>query len=302
VWALILLGAGGIFLPLVGWFVGAYLLWGSPVWSRKEKLIGTLATVGLAPGAWLYLQLAITPSDDTPSTSELVFQWGWTLMVFVGLGAITYLAVRLRRRSKLAARLVPVHSGHKKDRIMNTPVLLLSLLALGLLASGVLNLVRGDDGRSEADMREDVTKAGNEWAPLFAKDALAACDLMWTPSSPPGPLCVRFYRDISARRPSQFQKSFAGATVKSVAIHAYDKNRSGGTVALAGFSNGEQVRFVQTNPPAGDTGRQELHQGVGWFVYDLGPGTGAKFRMPHSDMRFGRGITCGSPSSPCLRP
>lgn len=274
-WALILLGTGGIFLPLVGWTVGAWLLWGSPVWSRKEKLIGTLATVGLAPGAWLYLQLAITPSDDTPSTSELVFQWGWTLMVFVGLGAITYLAVRLRRRSKLAARLVPVHSGQKKDRIMNTPVLLLSLLALGLLASGVLNLVRGDDGESEASMKEDVTKVGNDWAPLFAKDALAACDFMYTPSSPPGPLCVEFFRKIGPRRPSQFQKSFANATVERVAIIDYDAHRAEGTRALAEFSNGELVEFLQTLSPGGNP---ERSRSVGWFISDLGPTGGKKYK------------------------
>jgi hypothetical protein len=153
--------------------------------------------------------------------------------------------------------------------------------------------------------------AGNEWAPLFAKDALAACDLMWTPTlEPPGPLCVRFYRDISARRPSQFQKSFAGATVKSVAIVDYDKNRTEGTVALAEFSNGEQVRFVQSLPPGDDPvevddwgGRQELHQGAGWFVYDLGPGV--RSRRPKATAPVigrGIGIPCGSPSSPCLRP
>jgi hypothetical protein len=79
-------------------------------------------------------------------------------MIFVRLAAITYLAVRLRRRSKLAARLVAFDAGHKKERIMNTPVLLLWLLALGLLAGGVQALVRADDGtaRSEADMKEDV--------------------------------------------------------------------------------------------------------------------------------------------------
>lgn len=310
VWTLILLGSSGIFLPLVGWIVGAFLLWSSPVWSRREKLVGTLATVGLAPGPLVYLQWVLGSPGDI-SAAESWFDLGWTLMVFVGLGAITYLAVRLRRRSKLAARLVAFHSGDEEGRTLRAPALLgLGVLALGVLAYVVLVLVSAGDGtaRSEAEMKADVTKAGNEWAPLFAKDSLAACDLMWTPSSPPGPLCVRFYRDISARRPSQFQKSFAGATVKSVAIHDYDKNRVEGTVALAEFSNGEQVRFVQTLPPAGDRGvddwfgRQELHQGVGWFVYDLGPGTGGKFRMPHSDMRFGRGITCGSPSSPCLRP
>jgi hypothetical protein len=304
VWTLVLLGAGGIFLPLVGWIVGVFLLWGSPVWSRKEKLIGTLATVGLAPGPWLYLSWVLVPEGTNISTAETLFDLGWTLMVFVGLGAITYLAVRLRRRSKLAARLV-AFQGHEKGPTLKTPALLgVGVLALGLLAYVALALTRGDDGRSEADMRADVTKVGNEWAPLFAKDALAACDLMYTPSSPPGPLCVRFYRNISARRPSQFQKSFAGATVTSVAIVNYHENQTGGTLALAEFSNGEQVRFIQTPPLGGNNGgRQELHQGVGWFVYDLGPGV--RTRRPQAGTGVlgpGRGIPCGSPSSACLRP
>lgn len=108
VWALILLAVGGFFLPLVGWIVGAYLLWSSAVWSRTEKLIGTLATpVGLAFPVFVLQRMVtpVMPGDTDVSTAENLFVLGWTLMVFVGLAAITYLAVRLRKRSKLAARL-----------------------------------------------------------------------------------------------------------------------------------------------------------------------------------------------------
>ena len=162
VWTLILLGAGGIILPLVGWIVGAFLLWGSPVWSRKEKLIGTLATVGLAPGPLIFLQLMLVPEGTDTSTSYSVFGLGWTLMVFVGLAAITYLAVRLRKRSKLAARLV-AFQGHEKGRSLKTPALLgLGVVALGLLAYVVLSTgqCKRWHRRSEAEMRAGRHEGG----------------------------------------------------------------------------------------------------------------------------------------------
>jgi hypothetical protein len=43
--ALVLLPLGGLVF-LVGWFVGVALLWGSNVWSTREKLMGTLIVPG----------------------------------------------------------------------------------------------------------------------------------------------------------------------------------------------------------------------------------------------------------------
>lgn len=49
-WAIILLLLGG-FVALVGWLAGVALLWSSDIWTRREKLIGTLVIPGgLATG------------------------------------------------------------------------------------------------------------------------------------------------------------------------------------------------------------------------------------------------------------
>jgi hypothetical protein len=49
-WAIILLLLGG-FLALVGWLAGVALLWSSDIWTRREKLVGTLVIPGgLATG------------------------------------------------------------------------------------------------------------------------------------------------------------------------------------------------------------------------------------------------------------
>ncbi len=42
----VLLLVGGIVIPFVGWIVGLVLLWASEVWSRREKLLGTLVIPG----------------------------------------------------------------------------------------------------------------------------------------------------------------------------------------------------------------------------------------------------------------
>ena len=44
--AIPLLVVGGIFIPVVGWLVGVYLLWTSKIWSRRDKLIGALVFPG----------------------------------------------------------------------------------------------------------------------------------------------------------------------------------------------------------------------------------------------------------------
>jgi hypothetical protein len=52
--AIILLLIGGIVIPVIGWFVGALLLWVSHAWTPRDKLIGTLLVPGgLLPAAWL---------------------------------------------------------------------------------------------------------------------------------------------------------------------------------------------------------------------------------------------------------
>jgi HAAS domain-containing protein len=42
----VLLLVGGVLVPLVGWIVGVVLLWASEVWTRREKVLGTLVIPG----------------------------------------------------------------------------------------------------------------------------------------------------------------------------------------------------------------------------------------------------------------
>ncbi|HEX6855651.1 MAG TPA: hypothetical protein VF204_10170, partial [Streptosporangiaceae bacterium] len=49
--AVLFLLLGGIVIPVLGWFIGVVLLWLSPRWTAKDKLLGTLVWPGglLAP-------------------------------------------------------------------------------------------------------------------------------------------------------------------------------------------------------------------------------------------------------------
>jgi hypothetical protein len=44
--AVVLLLVGGLVLPVIGWVIGAVLLWASATWNRREKLLGTLVIPG----------------------------------------------------------------------------------------------------------------------------------------------------------------------------------------------------------------------------------------------------------------
>lgn len=57
----------GSFIPLIGWAVGAVLLWGSRRWSSREKLLGTLVVPG-GPGMALWLGLFV--GESCASTGE----------------------------------------------------------------------------------------------------------------------------------------------------------------------------------------------------------------------------------------
>jgi uncharacterized membrane protein len=45
-WAVVMLSIGSVVVPIAGWLVGVWLLWGSRIWTRAEKLIGTLIVPG----------------------------------------------------------------------------------------------------------------------------------------------------------------------------------------------------------------------------------------------------------------
>jgi hypothetical protein len=120
--ALVLLPIGGIVVPVLGWFVGVALLWTSPRWSVRDKLLGTLVVPG---GLALPLALGLfatstqscvtTPvpaSSDTPTSVCTGGPPGWlqvlgpvalVLLLLAPLASVTYLGVRLRRQPGAAA-------------------------------------------------------------------------------------------------------------------------------------------------------------------------------------------------------
>jgi uncharacterized membrane protein len=54
--AMVLLLLGGVIVPVVGWLAGVVLLWMSPTWTTREKIVGTLVVPGgLLLPAWLGL-------------------------------------------------------------------------------------------------------------------------------------------------------------------------------------------------------------------------------------------------------
>jgi hypothetical protein len=119
--ALILLPIGGIIVPIVGWVVGATLLWASEAWSTKDKLVGTLLFPGglLIPLALLFLaqeaggcgtvvnpQLQPQQGTLTCPPADGVGVWEVIVMaalVIVPLVVIAYLARRLMERSAAVA-------------------------------------------------------------------------------------------------------------------------------------------------------------------------------------------------------
>jgi hypothetical protein len=118
VFALIGLLIGGLVIPVVGWFVGVALLWGSRAWTTREKLLGTLVVPGgLATSLFVLVislsssisgdcaqnispvsgQPAATCGDET-SLVRVVLGAGFLVVLLVAPVVTTaYLALRLRR-------------------------------------------------------------------------------------------------------------------------------------------------------------------------------------------------------------
>jgi hypothetical protein len=97
--AVILLLAGGLLVG-IGWIVGVVLLWSSPHWRTRDKLLGTLIWPGGIAGAALVLALgAIATSAGTAALAIAA-----VLAVIVQLLLGIWL---LRRAGQNAAAAVP---------------------------------------------------------------------------------------------------------------------------------------------------------------------------------------------------
>jgi hypothetical protein len=103
--ALILLPVGGLILPFVGWFIGVALLWVSPAWNTRDKVIGTLFTPGGYLTTFYAFFMSMSPST-APRPSGLEELW---LMLVAGyfligpLASAIYLGYRLRHRPAASA-------------------------------------------------------------------------------------------------------------------------------------------------------------------------------------------------------
>lgn len=112
--AVVLLPIGGLVIPLLGWIAGVVLLWISPVWSVRDKLIGTLVVPGglllpaflgmfgagpeactMAPGG--RGSEAVTMCSKEPLTSSAVGIVVLVVLVLAPIGTAIYLGRRAWR-------------------------------------------------------------------------------------------------------------------------------------------------------------------------------------------------------------
>lgn len=117
--ALIFLLPGSLLLPIVGWLIGAILLWTSSIWTLRDKIIGTLVVPGgLFPAFFLGVAVGCSQttvngrlvSDTCPSALTAWLWIGVGILAAVGpVAAGIYLGLRLRRFRALVA--APLTTG-----------------------------------------------------------------------------------------------------------------------------------------------------------------------------------------------
>lgn len=119
--AVILLLAGGVLVPVLGWLAGVALLWTSPRWRVDQKVFATLVWPGgllapivvlLAGGGMLFLAVPLfscsCPAEvagqppcscGPPGGLPLlyVFIASWALLVLLAIAGPVFTAVRLLR-------------------------------------------------------------------------------------------------------------------------------------------------------------------------------------------------------------
>jgi len=114
--AIILLPIGGVLLPFVGWLLGVALLWASPSWTLRDKLIGALVLPGGVLGALVFVlkssttstsvrmchlvanaPAACTTTGGSTSTTNVPALIAFVLMLLLPFVSVGYLGSRLRR-------------------------------------------------------------------------------------------------------------------------------------------------------------------------------------------------------------
>jgi hypothetical protein len=118
----LLLSAGSLLLPVVGWIAGLVLLWKSPAWTRRDRIIGSLPPFGFGLGLWTVLNPVVstcyetvTPTGQVTGTCVNGLPPDYLEMAALGIGlqlvgivwpvlTTIYLTVRLSARPAAASR------------------------------------------------------------------------------------------------------------------------------------------------------------------------------------------------------
>jgi uncharacterized membrane protein len=103
--AVILLPIGGIIIPVIGWIVGLILLWSSPVWTSRDKWIGSLIIPGglMLPFEFFFFQgyeCSGTGPCGPSGFEQALITIGFTLLVAAPIVTAIYLARRANTLSK----------------------------------------------------------------------------------------------------------------------------------------------------------------------------------------------------------
>ena len=107
IWALVMLTAGSIVLPVIGWVAGLVLLWRSVRWTTRDKVLGTLVWPGGMHPLWILLTI---PSGETECVNSACTTRGFVppapvgiTMLVILLGAPVAVLTHLWRRLQTAA-------------------------------------------------------------------------------------------------------------------------------------------------------------------------------------------------------
>jgi len=93
----------GIMAGGVGWFVGVVMLWSSPIWRTRDKVLGTLLIPGGLPYGLLMALFGLPVVNWNPGPPV-----GWAILAIVLLGPLytaghlTWRLVRVYRNPDLA--------------------------------------------------------------------------------------------------------------------------------------------------------------------------------------------------------